>query len=104
MSMYSLNQIEDIILGMADLVKENHMLRKRVDELELQLAIESAQQRSYISAEAKKEYDILCDIQRNNNSCNIAASNGWSTSDDYIDDWKSELYKRMCTEKEIKPL
>ena len=102
--MWTQIDIEDMILGMADLVKENRMLRKCVDELELQLAIESAQQKSYRSAEAKKEYDILCDIRRNNNSYNIAASNGWITSDDYIDDWKLELRKRMCTEKEIRPL
>ena len=102
--MWTQRDIEDIILGMSDIVKENRMLRKRVDELELQLAIEFAQQKSYRSAEAKKEYDILCDIQRNNHSCNIAASNGWITSNNYIDDWKLELHKRMCTEKEIRPL
>lgn len=97
-------EIEDMILGMADLVKENRMLRKRVDELELEVAMNDAHMRSYRSIEAEKEYKILQEIQSNNHSCAIATSNGWLTSHDYIDDWRQELHKRMTVEKEIKPL
>lgn len=97
-------EIEDMILGMADLVKENGMLRKRVDELELEVAMNDAHMRSYRSIEAKKEYEILQEIQSNNLSCAIAASNGWLTSEAYIDDWRRELHRRMIVEKEIKPL
>ena len=96
--------IEDIILGMADLVKENRTLRRRVDKLELEVAINDAHTRSYRSAEAEKEYKILQEIQSNNLSCAIATSNGWLTSEDYIDDWRHELYKRMSKEKEVRPL
>ena len=102
--MWTQQEIEDIILGMADIVKENRALRKRVDELELEIAINQAHTRSYRSAEAEKEYKILEDIQRNNFSCSIAESNGWLTSEDYIDDWRRELHRRMAAEKEIKPL
>ena len=102
--MWTIHEIEDIILGMADLVKENRTLRKRVDELELEVAINNAHTRSYRSVEAEKEYKILQDIQRNNFSCSIAESSGWITSKDYIDDWRHELHKRMAAEKEIRPL
>lgn len=102
--MWTQRDIEDIILGMADIVKENRALRKRVDELELEVAINDAHTRSYRSAEAEKEYKVLQEIQSNNLSCAIAASNGWLTSEDYIDDWRHELNKRMAAEKEIKPL
>ena len=102
--MWTKHEIEDIILGMADLVKENRILRKRVDELELEVAMNDAHMRSYRSIEAKKEYKILQEIQSNNISCGIAASNGWLTSEDYIDEWRYELNKRMAAEKEIKPL
>ena len=102
--MWTQQEIEDIILGMANIVKENRTLRRRVDELELEIAINNAHTRSYRSAEAEKEYKILQDIHRNNFSCSIAESNGWLTSEDYIDDWRHELHKRMAAEKEIKPL
>lgn len=102
--MQTQREIEDIILGMADLVKENRALRKRVDELELEIAINNAHTRSYRSIEAEKEYKILQEIHSNNLSCAIATSNGWLTSEDYIDDWRHELHKRMAAEKEIKPL
>lgn len=98
------HEIEDMILGMADLVKENKMLRKRVDELELEVAMNDAHMRSYHSIGAEKEYKILQEIQSNNLSCAIAASSGWLTSEDYIDDWRHELHRRMVVEKEIKPL
>ena len=98
------HEIEEIILGIADLVKENRLLRRRVDELELEIAINNAHTRSYRSTEAEKEYKTLQDIQRNNFSCSIAGSSGWLTSEDYIDDWLHELNKRMAAEKEIKPL
>jgi hypothetical protein len=98
--MWTQRDIEDIILGMADIVKENRVLRKRVDELELEVAINDAHIRSYRSAEAEKEYKVLQEIQSNNLSCAIAASNGWLTSEDYIDDWRHELHKRMAAEKD----
>ena len=102
--MWTQHEIEDIILGMADIVKENRVLRKRVDELELEVAMNDAHMRSYRSIEAEKEYKILQEIQSNNLSCGIAQSNGWLTIEDYIDDWRHELNKRMAAEKEIKPL
>lgn len=102
--MWTQREIEDIILGMADLVTENRVLRKRVNELELEVATNDAHTRSYRSIEAEKEYKILQEIQSNNLSCAIASSNGWFTSNDYIDDWRHELNKRMTAEKEIKPL
>ena len=102
--MLTQRDIEDIILGMADLVKENRVLRKRVNDLELEVAINDAQHRSYSSAEAEKEYKILQDIQRNNIACSLAESNGWLTNQDYIDNWSRELRERMAAEKEIKPL
>ena len=102
--MWTQRDIEDIILGMADVVKENRILRKRVDELELEVAMNDAHMRSYRSIEAEKEYKILQEIQSKNLSCAISASNGWLTSEDYIDDWRHELHKRMAAEKEIKPL
>ena len=102
--MWTQHEIEDMILGMADLVKENRLLRKRVDELELEVATNDAFMRSHCSSEAEKEYNILRDIQSNNLSCAIAASNGWLTSEDHIHDWRKELHKRMAAEKEIRPL
>lgn len=35
--MFTLNEIEEIILGMADIVKENRYLRKENEELRLEL-------------------------------------------------------------------
>ena len=80
--MWTQRDIEAIILGMADIVKENRILRKRVDELELEVAMNDAHMRSYRSIEAEKEYNILQKIQSNNLSCELAASNGWLTSED----------------------
>jgi len=37
--MFSLNDIEEIVLGMAELVRENHYLRKRNEELSEDLRI-----------------------------------------------------------------
>ena len=102
--MWTQYEIEDMILGMADIVKENRALRKRVNDLGLEVVINDAQHRSYRSAEAEKEYKILQDIQRNNLSCSIAESSGWLTNQEYIDDWGRELRARMAAEKEIKPL
>ena len=98
------HEIEEVILGMADIVRENRALRKRVNDLELEVAINDAEHRRYRSAEAEKEYKILQDIQRNNLSCSIADSNGWLTNQEYIDDWSRELRARLDAEKEIKPL
>lgn len=35
--MFTLNEIEEIILGMAEIVKENRYLRKEYEELQLEL-------------------------------------------------------------------
>lgn len=93
--MFTQMEIEDMILGMSDLVKENRMLRKRINELELDVAIEKEYYSSITSQQGKKRYKVLCDIRDNNLSCDVAAANGWLTSNDYIEDWRDELDRRL---------
>ena len=93
--MFTQMEIEDMILGMSDLVKENRMLRKRINDLELEVAIEKEYYSSITSQQGKKRYEVLCDIRDNNLSCDMAAANGWLVSADYIEDWRHELNIRL---------
>ena len=88
-------EAEEIILAMAQIVKENRALRREVNELRLREAKHDAYMRSLTNKTAEKEYEILCDIERNNLSCNVVRSNGWLSNQDYIDDWEAEFERRM---------
>jgi regulator of replication initiation timing len=99
MTMFDSRDIEDIILGMADMVLENRRLRKENNELRLECARYKAWADSYFNKEAQVDYDILWDIKRNNMSVNMCDSLGWKTNQDYIEDWEDELEKRRAALK-----
>ena len=88
-------EAEEMILAMAQIVRENRALRQEINELRLNAAKHDAYMRSLNSKEAEKEYAILCDIERHNISCNLVRSCGWLSNQDYIDDWESEFERRM---------
>lgn len=88
-------EAEEMILAMAQIVKENRALRRENNELRLKAAKHDAYVRSFTNKEAEKEYETLCDIERHNMSCNLVRSCGWLSNQDYIDDWEAELERRM---------
>ena len=88
-------EAEEMILAMAQIVKENRALRREVNELRLREAKHDAYMRSLTHKSAEREYEILCDIERHNMSCNVVHSNGWLSNQDYIDDWEAEFERRM---------
>lgn len=88
-------EAEEMILAMAQIVRENRALRQENNELRLREAKHDAYMRSLTNKAAEKEYEILCDIERHNISCDLVRSNGWLSNQDYIDDWEAELERRM---------
>lgn len=99
MKMY---EIEDIILGMADLVLENRALRKENNDLRLECATHDALMKSMVGggAEAKKRYEILSDIRRGNSMVSACHASGWQTNERYTLDWEAELERRMNGDEE----
>ena len=93
-------EIEEMILGMAQIVQENRLLRKENNELRLEVARHNAFCDSLVTSkpDAKRKYDILSDIERQNRSVNLCDACGWITSEDYIDDWEAELKRRLLEE------
>lgn len=83
-------EIENIILGMAEIVKENRAMREVIDELRL----ECEKYKAYFYGESDKA-EILSDISMNNASVKSMKSAGWLTNQEYIDDWESELHRRL---------
>ena len=95
MDMY---EIEDIILGMAQLVHENRALRKENNDLRLTVAKHDAFVSSLVggnTSEAKKRYDVLSEIERQNGAANLCAAAGWETNQRYIHNWEEEAERRM---------
>lgn len=98
MDMY---EIENIILGMAQLVHENRALRKENNDLRLTVARHDAFTSSLVgNSEAKKRYDVLCDIEDKNRRVSLCDSAGWITSEVYIYDWEAEADRRLRAMKE----
>ena len=89
--MFDKYEIEDIILGMAEIVKENRALRMLVNELQM----ESEKYKAYFFGESQKA-EILSDISIHNASVRSAQSMGWLTNQEYIEDWEAELKRRMA--------
>lgn len=101
--MMDMYEIENMILGMAQLVYENRALRKENNDLRLAKAKHEAFMSSMVganSSEAKKRYEILSEIENENITANLCASAGWETNRDYIFDWEEELERRMRVAKE----
>ena len=82
-------EIEEIILGMARIVRENRRLRAELEESSLSCAKYEA-----LAQGKHKEYEILADIEMHNTSVSSCHSNGWLTNQEYIDDWRTEFKKR----------
>lgn len=89
--------IEEIILGMADIVKENRYLRDQNNVLSLQVAKQQAFVDTLVCYNPEKEakYKILTDIESQNDSCKMCAHMGWMINQEYIEDWKTELNIRL---------
>lgn len=89
--MFDRYEIEDMILGMAEIVKENRALRNVVNELQM----ESEKYKAYFFGEHQKA-EILSDIEIHNASVRSMRSMGWLTNQEYIEDWETELERRMA--------
>ena len=83
-------EIEDIILGIADIVKENRALRQANNELKM----ECEKYKAYFYGDLEKG-KILSDITIHNASVMSCESMGWLTNQEYIDDWEIELKRRL---------
>jgi len=91
-----MREVENIILGMAQLVHENRMLRKENDELRLSVAKHNAFVDSLAgSSKAGKRYEVLSEIESRNSRVNLCNSAGWDTNEDYIYDWEAEAERRL---------
>ena len=86
MNVINIDDIENIILTMADVIKENRFLKERVDSLELKLGIEKCR------ACGKTELaEKLIERHSENLPCNLVKSCGWVSNDTkgYILDMKN---------------
>jgi len=72
------SEIEDTILGMGDIIFENKQMRKRIAELELEVARNKAW--LYHKDELKEKLDKRIS---ENLSYNLVQSAGWSSSDEF---------------------
>lgn len=88
------NSAEELILAMADIVKEVRALRKAVSELEL----EREKYKAYFYGQSEKA-EILSDIECHNASVEACNARGWITSSEYIENWEEELSRRMANNK-----
>lgn len=96
--MFDRYEIEDIILGMAEIVKENRALRKALNEEQM----ESEKYKAYFYGDHRKG-EILSDISIHNASVESMRGMGWLTNQEYIEDWEAELEKRMAQKnKEVR--
>lgn len=97
MLMFDQYDIEEIILGMARMVKENRYLREENNSLRLEVARHNAFVDTLVCPNPEKEakYNILSDIEQQNNAAKMCRSMGWMTSEEYIEDWEEELKQRM---------
>lgn len=92
--MFDRCEIENMILGMAEVVKENRALREVVNELQM----ECEKYKAYFFGESDKA-EILSDISLHNASVRSMQSAGWLTNQEYIEDWEAELERRMAERK-----
>lgn len=86
--------VEEIVLGMAEIVEENRILRRALNDAERECEMYKA----YFYHETQKA-DILSDIGRHNASVMSIHSAGWLTNKEYIEDWQEELARRMSKEE-----
>ena len=89
--------VEEMILGMARIVQENRFLRKENNDLRLEIARHNSFCDSLVTSkpDAKRRYDILCEIERQNRTADLCDACGWETNLDYIEDWEAELELRL---------
>lgn len=92
--MFDRYEIEEMILGMAEIVKENRALRKALNEEQM----ESEKYKAYFFGDSKKA-EILSDISIHNASVASTRSMGWLTNEEYIEDWEAELERRMAKQE-----
>lgn len=78
MKMY-MEDIEDIVLGMAEIVKENRRLRQQIMDLDL----ECRKNKAYATGNYK-EGERLSDLSIHNSGVRLAHSCGWIISDDEL--------------------
>lgn len=90
-------EVEEMILGMARVVRECRLLRKENNDLRLKVARHEAFCDSLVTSKpcAQQRYQILMDIEEQNRTADLCDSMGWETNRDYIDDWESEAERRL---------
>ena len=71
-----IEDIEDIVLGMAEIVRENRSLRQQIRDLDL----ENRMNKAY-STGNYKEGERLSELHMNNLSVKMANGMGWLTSE-----------------------
>lgn len=81
---------ERVVLDLADMIRENRMLKKENSDLRLRLAASEALIASFAGHDSG-EYEFLSEIIRRNGSVDLCNSAGWGTSEERIDDWESRL-------------
>lgn len=74
-----LEDIEDIVLGMAEIVKENRRLRQQIKDLDL----ENRMNKAYALGKYE-EGEKLSELHSHNISVKMAHSCGWLISDDKL--------------------
>ena len=92
--MYDRFMTENLILDMADIVKENRAMREIINELQM----ECEKYKAYFFGESDKA-EILSDITIHNTSVKSMQSMGWLTNKEYIEDWEGELERRLSEKR-----
>ena len=83
-------ELENAVLELADIIRENRMLRKENSDLRLRLAANDALIASFAGHDSG-EYEFLSEIIRKNNSVDLCRGAGWETSEERVDNWEKEL-------------
>ena len=95
MKVFESMDIEDIILGMANVVYENRRLRREINDLKLTIAKNNAfiDSAVYHNLDAYDRYEILAAIEKHNSQATTWTNCGFSATgeDAYIFDWESEV-------------
>lgn len=92
---------EAVIFELANIITENHHLRKENSDLRLRVAKLEALEEGKRTGDYAK-YDFLAEIEAQNMSFDLHRASGWISSAERVDDWEQKLAEFMHRRKREK--
>ena len=89
---------EAVIFELANIITENHHLRKENSDLRLRVAKLEALEEGKRTGDYSK-YEFLADIETQNMSFDLHRASGWISSVERVDDWEQKLSEFMHRRK-----